>query len=189
MQFINFCKTEKLECRKCCRIFVVLFSHLRIKLPAITVSLEMEPELENVVVEMAAEAAFVWILPFTIHYFECNVFIRWPRVKPKHCKVWIFWTYFLKIGIGVLDFAIKAGNTGVNMTSHSYFYNSIISVSGNSMKDIAWLKWNVAVRSINRSVAERSNMFNFNRNYGLKLTLKVLSGSATRGYILCKLCS
>lgn len=78
------------------RNFAVLFS-FSIKLAAIAVSLEVEPELEDVVVEVAAEAAFVRVLPLAIHYLECNVFIRRSCMKPEHCKVGVFRAYFLKI--------------------------------------------------------------------------------------------
>lgn len=104
MQFVNFCKTN---ISKAWTLFVVLFS-LRTKLPAIAVSLEVEPELEDVVVEMAAEAAFVRVLPFTVNYLECNVFIRWPCMEPEHCKVGVFWAYFLKISVGALVFLLNS---------------------------------------------------------------------------------
>ena len=37
----------------------------------------MEPELEDVVVELTAESALVAVLPLLVHNLERNVLIRW----------------------------------------------------------------------------------------------------------------
>lgn len=43
----------------------------RHSLSSVTVPLEMEPQLENVIVELTAESTLVTELPFAIHNFKC----------------------------------------------------------------------------------------------------------------------
>ena len=42
-------------------------------LSAISVTLEVEPQLKDVVLELAAEAMAMWVLPLTADDFECNI--------------------------------------------------------------------------------------------------------------------
>jgi hypothetical protein len=56
-------------------------------LTSISVSFEVKPELENVVLELAAEASFVTEFPLSIHNLESDVFVRRPSVKLENCKV------------------------------------------------------------------------------------------------------
>lgn len=64
-------------------------------LAAVAVSLEVEPQLEDVVVEVAAEAALVRVLPLAVHDFERNVFVRRACVEPQDCEIWILGARFL----------------------------------------------------------------------------------------------
>lgn len=66
------------------------------RLASVAVPLEVEPQLENVVVEMAAEAAFVRVLPLAVHDLERDVLVRRACVKTKNGKVLILGTSFLK---------------------------------------------------------------------------------------------
>ena len=54
-----------------------LFWQYTNSLTSISVALEMEPELEDVVVELTAESALVAVLPLLVHNLERNVLIRW----------------------------------------------------------------------------------------------------------------
>ena len=66
-------------------------------LTTVTVPLEVKPELENVVVELAPEASPVRQLPFSIHYLECNVFIWGSSLEVQNCKIWVLSTRNLKV--------------------------------------------------------------------------------------------
>ena len=44
-------------------------------LTSVSVSLEVEPELEDVIVELALEAALVPVLPLPVHNLEGNVLV------------------------------------------------------------------------------------------------------------------
>ena len=50
----------------------------------------MEPQLEDVVVELATEASLVAVLPLLVHYLEGNVLVRWTRRYPKNHKLAIW---------------------------------------------------------------------------------------------------
>ena len=54
-----------------------LFWQYTNSLSSISVALEMEPELEDVVVELTAESALVAVLPLLVHNLERNVLVRW----------------------------------------------------------------------------------------------------------------
>ena len=47
----------------------------------------MEPQLENVVMKLAPETALVRILPFSVDYLECNVFVGSTGREPQDGKV------------------------------------------------------------------------------------------------------
>jgi len=47
----------------------------------------VEPQLENVVVELTPKAPFVAIFPFTVDNLEGDIFVRWARVNPQDAKV------------------------------------------------------------------------------------------------------
>lgn len=53
----------------------------------VTVALEVEPELEDAVLELTLVAVLMVNLPFTIDALESNVFIRRSRVEANHAKV------------------------------------------------------------------------------------------------------
>lgn len=48
-------------------------------LTSVSVPLEVEPELEDVVVELAAEAPLVPVLPLSVHDLERDVLVRGTR--------------------------------------------------------------------------------------------------------------
>ena len=56
-------------------------------LSSISQSLEVKPQLENVVVELTPESPLVPILPLPADNFESNVFVRRPGVNPEDAKV------------------------------------------------------------------------------------------------------
>lgn len=68
---------------------------MAISLTPIAVSLEVEPELEDVVVEVAAEAALVRVLPLAVDDLEGDVLVGRPRVEPQHGELRVVRTYFL----------------------------------------------------------------------------------------------
>ncbi|KAF4528216.1 hypothetical protein B566_EDAN016838 [Ephemera danica] len=53
----------------------------------VAVALEVEPQLEDIVVELAAEPSLVRVFPLSINDFECNVFIGRASMETQHCKV------------------------------------------------------------------------------------------------------
>lgn len=66
------------------------------QLASVAVSLEVEPQLKDIIVEMAAEAAFVGVFPLAVDDLECDVLIRWACVETKYGKVLVLGTSFLK---------------------------------------------------------------------------------------------
>ena len=50
----------------------------------------MEPQLEDVVVELATEASLVAVLPLLVHNLEGNVLVRWTRRDPQNHKLAIW---------------------------------------------------------------------------------------------------
>lgn len=68
----------------------------RSRLPAVAVPLEVEPQLEDVVVEVAAEAALVRVLPLAVDDLEGDVLVGRARVEAQHREVWVLRTRFLK---------------------------------------------------------------------------------------------
>jgi len=50
----------------------------------------VEPQLEDVVVELASEASLVAVLPLLVHYLEGNVLVRWPRRNSENHKLAIW---------------------------------------------------------------------------------------------------
>lgn len=42
--------------------------------------------------ELTSEATFIAEFPFTIHNFECQIFVRWSRMKSQYGKVFVFST-------------------------------------------------------------------------------------------------
>ena len=61
-----------------------------IQLSAVSVALEVEPQLEDVVVELASESSLVAVLPLLVHYLEGNVLVRWTRRNPQNHKLAIW---------------------------------------------------------------------------------------------------
>ena len=51
----------------------------------------MEPQLEDVVVELALEAPLVPVLPLPVDDLEGDVLVRRPCVNAQHAKVWVVW--------------------------------------------------------------------------------------------------
>jgi len=41
----------------------------------------MEPQLENVVVELTSETSLVGVLPLSIHDLKCDVLVWWTGVE------------------------------------------------------------------------------------------------------------
>lgn len=66
-------------------------------LTAISISLEMKPQLKDVVMKLTSESALIRILPFPIDDLECDVLIRRARVKSQNSKVLIVGARCLKI--------------------------------------------------------------------------------------------
>ena len=52
-----------------------------IRLSSVAVPLEMEPQLENVVVELTSETSLVGVLPLSVHDLKCYVLIRWASME------------------------------------------------------------------------------------------------------------
>lgn len=70
-------------------------------LTAISISLEMKPQLKDVVMKLTSEATFIRILPLSIDDFEGDVLVRRTRVESQDCKVLIIGAGRLKIKIGI----------------------------------------------------------------------------------------
>lgn len=56
---------------------------------SITISFEVKPKLEDVIVKLAPETSFVRVFPFPVDDFEGDVLVGWTSVKPKICEVFI----------------------------------------------------------------------------------------------------
>ena len=70
----------------------------------------MEPQLEDVVVELASEASLVAVLPLLVHDLEGDVLVRWTRRDPQNYKlaVWSWrhlecWRFSLVYKVRVKD--------------------------------------------------------------------------------------
>lgn len=59
----------------------------RVASTAVSVSLEVKPQLEDVVVKLTPESAFVRVLPLPVHDFERDILVGRARVKPQYRKV------------------------------------------------------------------------------------------------------
>lgn len=66
-------------------------------LTAVSVSLEMKPQLKDVVMKLTSESAFVRIFPFPVDNLERDVLIRRARVKSQNSKVLIIGTRCQKV--------------------------------------------------------------------------------------------
>ena len=62
------------------------------RLSPITVTFEMEPQLHNVVMELATESFLVRVFPFTIDDFESNVFVRRSGTEAKDGEISVIGT-------------------------------------------------------------------------------------------------
>lgn len=56
-------------------------------LSSIAISLEVEPELKDVVLELTAETAFVAEFPLAVDDLECDIFVGRPGMKSQDGKV------------------------------------------------------------------------------------------------------
>ena len=56
-------------------------------LTSVSVSLEMEPELEDIIMELASESSLVTIFPFSVHDLESNVLVRRSRGHLQNTKI------------------------------------------------------------------------------------------------------
>lgn len=63
---------------------------------AVSVSLEMEPKLEYIVVKLASETAFVRVFPLSVYYLEGDILVRGSGVEPEIGKVLVVPTWRLK---------------------------------------------------------------------------------------------
>lgn len=54
---------------------------------SVAIPLEMKPQLENIVVKLAAEAPFVRILPLPVDDFESDVLVRRTGANAKNGKI------------------------------------------------------------------------------------------------------
>lgn len=68
-----------------------------VTLTAVSVSLEVKPQLENVVVKLTPEPTLVRVLPFSIDNFECNVLVRRACVKSQDSEIFVVGAGGLKI--------------------------------------------------------------------------------------------
>lgn len=66
-------------------------------LSPISITFEVEPELEYIVVELASETTLVTEFPFTIHNFKCQVFIWRPRMESQYSEIFVVTRRSLKI--------------------------------------------------------------------------------------------
>ena len=55
----------------------------------------MEPQLEDVVVELTPEAPSVGVLPLSADDLERDVLVRGTHVEPQDREILVLWTYRL----------------------------------------------------------------------------------------------
>lgn len=67
-----------------------------ITLTTISVSLEVKPQLEDVIVELTPKSTLIRVLPLSVDDLERDVLVRWARVKSQNGKV-------LVVGAGSLE--------------------------------------------------------------------------------------
>lgn len=75
-------------------IYVQVFSHkiMDVKyftLTSVSVSLEVKPQLKDVVMKLTSESALVRIFPFPVDDLERDVLVRRARVKSQNSKVFV----------------------------------------------------------------------------------------------------
>lgn len=62
----------------------------------VSVTFEMEPQLEDVIVKLTSETPLVRVLPFPVDDLKSYIFVRRTSMKPKYCKFPVIWTLCLK---------------------------------------------------------------------------------------------
>lgn len=67
----------------------------------------MEPQLENVVVELAPEPTLVRVFPLSINNLECDVLVRRARVKSQDGEIFVVGAGCLKIKDRIEDYLSK----------------------------------------------------------------------------------
>ena len=77
---------------------------------SVSISLEMEPELEDVVVELTPEASLVSVLPLSVDNLECDVLVRRPRRHPQNTILPILNREQLELRRGSLVYEVRVEN-------------------------------------------------------------------------------
>lgn len=85
-------------------------------LSAISETFEMEPELEDVIMELASKAMFVGILPFPTDDLEGDIFIRWTRNETQNLKIRFPFTGGSRVG-GCFGHIDKIGIENVELVA------------------------------------------------------------------------
>lgn len=76
-------------------------------LTAVSISLEVKPQLKNVVVELTSEPTLVRVLPFSIDNFERDVFVGWACVKSQEGEIFVVGAGCLEIKHRIKDYLSK----------------------------------------------------------------------------------
>lgn len=79
-----------------------------ITLTAVSVSFEVKPQLENVVMKLASKSTLVRVFPFSIDDFKCDVLVGWTRVKSQDGEIFVVGAGCLKIKIRIDYLKIKS---------------------------------------------------------------------------------
>lgn len=60
-----------------------------VTLTTVSISLEVKPQLENVVVKLTSKPTLVRVFPFSINNFERDVLVRWASVKSQDSEIFV----------------------------------------------------------------------------------------------------
>jgi len=70
-------------------------------LTTISISLEMKPQLEDIVMKLTSKSTLVRVLPLSIDNFKCNVLVRRACVKSQNSEIFVVGAGCLKIKIRI----------------------------------------------------------------------------------------
>ena len=109
----------------------------------------MKPKLKNIIMELTSETTLIGVIPFSVHYFEANVFIGRTSAKTNESKVSIFRTgrYFEGRSLGLID---EVGIENIELIALHHFRGRVIHIV---MGLIVFIPFKSCVNSIENNEA------------------------------------
>ena len=81
-----------------------------IQLSAVSVALEVEPQLEDIVVELASESSLIAVLPLLVDNLEGDVLVWRPRRHPQNTVLSVLHRQQLELRRGSLVYQVRVEN-------------------------------------------------------------------------------